>query len=640
MFVQRSDKNPIVTPNRMYSWQAEAVFNGCPVKKGEKTYLVYRALSLPHYHSLARQRLRVSDIGVAESFDGVTFSNHKRFIFPEYPWEKFGCEDPRVINIGNTYYIFYTALSEYPPREGGIKVAVALSRDMETIQEKHLVTPFNAKAMALFPETIDGKMWAILTVHTDRPPSKICLISFEKESDIWSEQYWNGWYKKFGACALPIQRRPEDHVEVGAPPLKTPDGWLVIYSYIKNYYSPDRLFGVEAVLLDLKNPMNIIGRTDTPFLTPEEYYERMGMIPNVVFPSGALVENTMVSLYYGAADTTCCLANFRLEGLLRQMREKDKRTFTFQRQKENPIIAPQKDRSWESKATLNPGAIRLEDSVHLIYRAMSEDNTSVLGYANTRDGIHIDYRSPNPIYIPREPFEQKQVPGGNSGCEDPRLTQIGDKIYMFYTAFNGKDLPRVAVTWILVKDFLGQTWNWAKPMLISAPDFDDKDACIFPEKVNDKYLIIHRCGDDMDYCFSSNLEFDGQLWLEEYRWIAPRKGMWDDLKVGVASPPLKTNHGWLLFYHGVSSEDHCYRVGVCLLDLENPIKILARLDNPVFEPETEYEKKGIIPNVVFPCGIVIIDKTIFMYYGGADKVIGVATMAENDLQKNLEFCRY
>lgn len=640
MSIQRSDKNPILTPNRTYSWQAEAVFNGCPVKKGEKTYLVYRALSLPHFHSLAHQRLRVSDVGIAESFDGTAFSNHRRFIFPEHPWEKFGCEDPRVTKLNGKYYIFYTALSEYPPREDGIKIAVAISDNLETIREKHLVTTFNSKAMAFFPENIGGKMWAILTVHTDRPPAKICLASFETESDLWSQRYWQEWYKKFENYALPLQRRPQDHIEVGAPPLKTRDGWLVIYSYIRNYFSPDRLFGAEAVLLDLHNPLKIIGRTDVPFLTPEEYYEKIGMISNVIFPSGALIENNAVHLYYGAADTTCCLAFIKLDCLLRRMTEKDKKTVKFQRRKENPIIIPSPEHSWEEKATLNPGAVSLEGKVHLMYRAMSEDNTSVFGYANTKDGIHLDYRSPKPVYVPREPFEQKLVPGANSGCEDPRLTQIDDKIYMFYTAFNGKNLPRIAITWILVRDFIQQTWNWAKPMLISSPDFDNKDACIFPEKFDGKYFIIHRCGDDIDFYFSPNLNFDGQSWLEEYRWIAPRKGVWDDLKIGVAAPPLKTEQGWILFYHGVSSEDRFYRIGACLLDLENPAKVLARLDNPIFEPETDYEKKGVVPNVVFPCGAVILGKTIFMYYGGGDKVIGVATISVDVLLENLGSCKY
>lgn len=640
MYVMRSDKNPIVTPNRIYSWQAEAVFNACPVKKGDMTYIVYRALSLPHFHALAKQRLSISDIGIAESIDGINFSNHKRFIIPEQAWEKFGCEDPRVTKFENKYYIFYTALSEYPPKAEGIKVAVAISEDMETIKEKHLVTQFNAKAMALFPEIIDGKMWAIVTANTDYPPAKICVASFEKESDLWSEDYWQGWYQALDQHALSVQRRPEDHIEVGAPPLKTREGWLIIYSYIKNYFSPQRLFGVEALLLDLHDPSKIIGRTDAPFLTPDEYYEKMGMIGNVVFPSGALLDNDLIHLYYGAADTTICLAYIKVNCLLNKMMENYIESAKFERSKNNPIIAPILDHSWESKATLNPAAIHLGGKIHLLYRAIAEDNTSVFGYANSNDGITIDYRSPSPVYVPREIFEQKLAPEGNSGCEDPRLTEIDDKVYMLYTAYDGINFPRVAMTWIYTKDFLNSVWNWSKPVLISSPDTGDKDACIFPEKIDNKYFIIHRCGDDIDYSFAPNLDFDGSNWLEEYRWIDPRKGMWDDRKIGIASPPIKTEEGWILLYHGISSEDGVYRIGACLLDLENPVHVLARLDKPIFEPEMDYEKVGLVSNVVFPCGSVLIGDSIYIYYGGADKVIGVATILVSDLVSELNSCKY
>ena len=185
MIIKRSNENPILKPLSEHSWEAEAVFNGCPVKKGNEIYLLYRALSLPHYHTSARATMMISDIGIAQSKDGIRFENRRRFIIPEHSWERFGCEDPRITKLGNKYYIFYTALSEYPFKAEGIKVGLAISKDLKTVQEKHLVTPFNAKGMALFPEKIGGKMWAVLTLHTDKPPAKICLASFEKESDMW-----------------------------------------------------------------------------------------------------------------------------------------------------------------------------------------------------------------------------------------------------------------------------------------------------------------------------------------------------------------------------------------------------------------------------------------------------------------------
>ncbi|MDP3987543.1 MAG: hypothetical protein Q8P80_00160 [Candidatus Levybacteria bacterium] len=634
MLIKRIDENPILKPKRIHSWEAEAVFNGCPVRKDEGIYLLYRALSLPHYHTLAQTKLIVSDIGIAESKDGVNFHNRKRFITPEYSWERFGCEDPRVTKLDGKYYVFYTALSTFPFRAEGIRVGMAISKDLRTIQEKHLVTPFNAKGMALFPEKINGKIWAVLTVHTDLPPSKICLASFDKEEDIWREIYWQKWYEDFEKYSLPLARKPEDHVEVGAPPLKTKEGWLLIYSHIRNYFSSKPLFGIEAVLLDLENPLKIIARTKAPLLVPEEYYERIGLVPNVIFPSGAILENNLIYLYYGAADTTCCLATIDTQALLTKLLKRGK-PVKLVRAKENPIIIPNSKHPWESKATFNPGAIYLDSKVHLIYRAQSLDNTSVLGYATSQDGVHLDYRSPKPIYVPRESFEQKLVPGGNSGCEDPRLTKIGNKIYMLYTAFDGKNPPRVALTWILTKDFLEQKWDWTKPILISPPDLDDKDACLFPEKIEGKYFIIHRSGDDIDSAFSPTLNFDGKTWIEEYRWISPRPGMWDGKKVGIATPPIKTRSGWILLYHGVSHEDKFYRVGAVLLDFEDPTKIIARTDEPLFEPEVPYEKVGHVPNVVFPCGAVVIREEIFMYYGGADQVVGVATFKIEKLLKTL-----
>ena len=638
MIVERYSKNPILTPDKNHAWEAEAVFNGCPIEKDNKIFLLYRAVSLPHYHTLAQTKLMVSDIGIAESKDGINFFNRRRFIIPEHEWERFGCEDPRVTKLNNKYYIFYTALSEYPFRAEGIKVGLAISKDLEHIQEKHLITPFNAKAMALFPERIGGKIWAILTVHTDKPPAKICLASFDKEEDLWQEVNWQKWYQNFEKYSLPLQRQPQDHLEVGPPPIKTKYGWLILYSYIKNYFSSNRIFGIEAVLLDLKNPMKIIARTDYPILTPDEYYERIGLAPNIVFPSGALMRKNCLYLYYSAADTTCSLTFIDVIGLIDKMLKKETELIKFTRAKENPIISPIKDHPWEAKATFNPAAIYLENKVHILYRAMSEDNTSTIGYAQSKDGIHIDYRSPNPIYTPREPFEQKLIPGGNSGTEDPRLTQIGDKIYMLYTAFDGKNPPRVALTWIKVKDFLAQKWNWSKATTVSPHDFDDKDSALFPEKFKGKYLIIHRIGDDVDLAFVSDLELKTEKELEEYRWLPTRKGMWDSKKVGVAAPPIKTQEGWLVLYHGVS-EDNVYRLGAVLCDIKDPTKITARTDEPIFEPETTYEKKGEAPNVVFPCGAVLIGNKIFIYYGGADKVVGVATAPLATLLRTLKLYR-
>ena len=636
VIVKRSSHNPILKPNRKQSWETTAVFNGCPVQKGLYTYLVYRALSSPHYHTISESTMMVSDIGIARSKDEVNFSDRKRFIYPEHVWERFGCEDPRITKLDGKYYTFYTALSTYPFSADGIKVAVAISKNLKTIDEKHLVTPFNAKAMALFPERIKGKMWAVLTVDTDRPPSKIALASFDNEKEMWSEGYWNKWYGGIKKHSLELERKDIDNVEVGAPPIKTKEGWLLLYSYIQGYFSSQKLFTVEAVLLDLKNPCRVIARTEMPILTPEEYYEKIGIVPDIVFPSGALLRGDWISLYYGAADTTVCLARIRLSSLLENMLQKKRRMAKLKRAPQNPILTPKKENKWESKAVFNPAAIRLNEKVHILYRAMSDDNTSVFGYATSKDGIRIDYRASEPAYVPRGIFEQKLTPGSNSGCEDPRLTEIGNRLYVCYTAFDSKNPPRVALSSISTEDFLQEKWNWADPVLISPPNLDDKDAILFPEKVNGQYMFIHRSGQDIDLAFTNSLDFKGDHWIEEYRWLGPRKGWWDEgEKVGASAPPIRTKEGWIFLYHSVGY-DSVYRIGAALLNLKDPVEIIGRSDMPIFEPRMPYELEGQVPNVVFPCGAVEIKDKIYVYYGGGDSVVGVATIKTKDLLRVLK----
>lgn len=621
---KRSDENPILSPLRKNLWESEGAFNGCPVKDKNKIHFLYRAQSYPHFHFIATD-ISLASIGYANSQDGIHFKNRRRLIKPEKDWEKFGCEDPRVTKINDKFYIFYTALSEYPPNPEGIKIGAAITKDFKKIDEKHLVTHFNSKAMALFPQKINNKLTAILTANTDKPPSKIAIIQFNNESDIWSSPYWESWYNKIDNFTIPLQRSSDDHVEVGAPPLKTKYGWLVIYSHIENYFSSSRRFGIEAALLDLNNPYKIIGRTKDSILSPEEEYELYGKVPNIVFPSGAFIEKNKVYLYYGAADTRCCLATFDLKDLIKEIISPPKPTIVFERFEQNPIISPNPNHNWESKATFNPAAIYEDNKVHIIYRAMSADNTSVFGYASSLDGLHIDERLPEPIYVPRENFEKKAVPG-NSGCEDPRITKINDRFYMCYTAFNAKDPHAVAMTSISVEDFLKKRWVWEKPIIISSPGVADKNACIFPEKVGGNYIIFHRVKHCINLSYVKNLDFLKNKTLEEHRWVCPREDMWDSLKIGIVAPPIKTDKGWLLLYHGLSAKDGKYRVGAMLLKLKDPEKIIARTNTPIFEPETEYEKQGEISNVVFPCGNVVIGNQIFIYYGGADKVVAVASM--------------
>lgn len=630
--VQRSPENPILLPNRDHFWEADAVFNGCPVQAGNKIHLFYRAAASPE--NFDGFSIQISSIGKAVSSDGFHFKDRWQFIKPEYDWERYGCEDPRVTKLGGKYFIFYTALSKYPFSADGIKIGVAVTKDFRTI-EKHPVTPFNAKAMALFPAKVAGKIAAVLTVHTDQPPAKICLALFNKIEDIWSKAYWERWYGSLDKHIIPLQRSTNDHIEVGAPPIKTEKGWLLIYSYIKNYFAGQPVFGIETALLDLKNPLKIIGRTEKPILTPEEGYEQHGRVHNIVFPSGALVKGGKLLIYYGAADTACCVASMGLKDMVREL-VSPACTALVKRFSGNPIIQPKNDNAWETKAVFNPGAIYLNGRVQLLYRAMSLDNTSVMGYASSADGFHFNERLSQPVYIPRENFEKKLQVGANSGCEDARLTIIGKKIYMCYTAYDSVNPPRVALSSISIDNFLTKHWNWSRPVLISPPGENDKDAAIFPKKIKGRYAILHRLYSSIWIDFVDNLDFDGKTkWIKGVVLMNPRSGKFDSIRIGITAPPIETKLGWLLIYHGVSRLDNHYRVRAALLHRDDPTKILARTRDPIFEPETSYEKEGIVNNVVFPCGAVVIKNQLFLYYGAADKVIGVATVELKQLLKLL-----
>ena len=629
MFViKRTKDNPILVPTRDHYWEAHSTFNMSTVKRGRSIYGLYRAMS---GKDILRSPEQISTIGIGKSSDGLHFESRKQFIEPKEEWERYGCEDPRVTFFEGRYYIFYTALSKFPFEAEGIKVAVAVSDNLKQVDERHLVTPFNAKAMTLFPERIDGKVTAIFSAHTDTPPAKMVIVQADDIEDLWSQKFWKKWYENIDKHIIDPRRAEQDHVEVGASPIKTKYGWLLIYSHIEHYFhSSDRRpqFGIEALLLDLKDPYKIIGRTNGSMLVPEEPYEISGHVSNIVFPSGAILNGDILTIYYGASDTTTCSARVSISDLISTIYAKTKSHWCFKRFEENPVISP-KGNSWESKATFNPAAIDLKGKIHILYRALSGDNTSTIGYASSIDGVRINERLSEPIYVPREDFESKKIEGGNSGCEDPRLTKIGNNLYMCYTAFDGIGPPRVAVASIRETDFLARRWKWKKPRLITPRGVDDKDACIFPEKIKGEYLVIHRIGTDICADFLTSLDFKKEMVDKCIRIFGPRSGMWDGTKVGITAPPIKTKSGWVLLYHAVSEIHHTYRVGVVLLDLKDPTVVLARSADPIFSPEMLYEKEGIVNNVVFPCGMIVRDELLYIYYGGADKVVGVATMELN-----------
>ncbi len=628
--VTPSSKNPILSPIKNHPWESVATFNPSPVIHKKKLNLLYRAMSgVDHMISPS---FRMSVIGCATEDGKGSFEDRRVLIAPEKEYEKFGLEDPRATTIDGVHYIFYTALGGFPFSADNIKVAVAVTRDLKNIDERHLVTPFNAKAMTLFPEKINGEYVAILAVNTDRKPSDICIARFKKIEDMWSKKYWDSWYAHLDDHKLHIQRHEHDQVEVGAAPLKTKDGWLLIYSHIQGYGTDAPVFGVEALLLDSENPLQIISRTDSPFMVPEDHYERIGLISNIVFPSGALLRKNIVELYYGASDTHSAVASIPLKPLLNALVNPG---HLVKRYAKNPILAPRPGFEWEEGGVFNPAAIELEGNTYILYRAVTKSNVSVIGLAVSSDGFVIDERLDEPVYRGRADFEiSASGEDSNYGTEDPRVVKIGKRLYMTYTGYDGK-VPRVVMSSISVSDFLKRKFDaWSEPFALTPDTIDDKDACIFPDKIDGKFMVIHRIGEHICADYIESLD-DPQPLSKCIDVMGPRRGMWDGWKIGAATPPVKTEEGWLLLYHGVSAE-RVYSVGAVLLDLKNPTIVKARSAAPIFKPETQYELNGVVSRVVFPCGIVVKENACRIYYGGGDYVTGVATFGIADILKTLQ----
>lgn len=315
----------------------------------------------------------------------------------------------------------------------------------------------------------------------------------------------------------------------------------------------------------------------------------------------------------------------------------------------NPILKPT-HLDWERDGAFNPTALHLGGKIHLLYRAIGPDGMSRIGYASSKDGVNIDERLDYPIYTPQAWFEKNDSTeidrksqhlfssgGGWGGCEDPKVVQIGDKIYLTYVAFTGSWPTRTVLTSISVDDFLKKRWRWSKPMLMSPPGVGSKSVALFPERVNNKHYIFHRVWPNIMVDTVDNLEFgEGKKYLEGHHMIRPRKSFWDSRKLSVGASPLKTKDGWLTIYNAVDRHDSSkYKIGAMLLDLNDPVKVIARSSKPILSPEEFYENDGK-PGVAYPGGVVNLNDTLHVYYGGGDKVSAVAQINTDELINSLK----
>jgi predicted GH43/DUF377 family glycosyl hydrolase len=349
--IKRSVKNPLITPADIKptrpDFKVECVFNAGAVKYKKETILLLRIaesaksldeniLRIPHLeekngnYELAIKEIEKSDkrydfsdsrivtyagdtymqyltsishFRIARSTDGVNFEiSDKPFLFPETKYEAFGCEDPRITEIEGRFYINYSAVSPM-----GIATGLAVTDDFESVERIGIIFEPDNRDVCLFPEKINGEYYAL-----HRPMQK-----YIGKPEIWIAKSTNLRHWGDHEHLLGASKDEWDCLKLGggAQMLKTPKGWLQIYHGVDE----KERYCLGALLLDLNNPSKILAKSKTPLLEPEEDYEVNGFFGNVVFSCGAIIEDEILKIYYGAADEVTCLAEITMNDLWKHL---------------------------------------------------------------------------------------------------------------------------------------------------------------------------------------------------------------------------------------------------------------------------------------------------------------------------------
>jgi predicted GH43/DUF377 family glycosyl hydrolase len=322
---------------------------------------------------------------------------------------------------------------------------------------------------------------------------------------------------------------------------------------------------------------------------------------------------------------------------------------------------------FENEGVLNPGVIREGEFVHLFYRAVRIGNFSSIGYCKLKGPLTIEERMSEPILSPTFDYE-------SHGMEDPRIVKIDDTYYLTYTAYDGvnalgalavsKDLKHFEKKGLIVpqityqefshlaeaKKSLNESYVWYNEHkhIIELQGKEifmwDKNLIFFPRRINNKLYFLHRIKPDIQIVVGVNSleELTSDFWKKYFlnfeKWVVLSPKYEHEMSyVGGGCPPIETEMGWLLIYHGVCDSVNGYVYSACaaLLDLQNPQKEIARLPYPLFKPEYNWELKGEVNNVCFPTGTVVFDDTLYIYYGAADERIACASVCLSVLLKEI-----
>ena len=266
--------------------------------------------------------------------------------------------------------------------------------------------------------------------------------------------------------------------------------------------------------------------------------------------------------------------------------------------------------------------LELTDARVFRYRGRSYlTSLSHLRLARSRDGRRFDVAD-TPALAPSGRDEEY-------GIEDPRITPIGDRYYVNYTAVSRRGIATALAS---TRDFL----HFARSGIIFPPD--NRDVTIFPEQVKGRYVCYHR---PMAAAFGradiSITRSPDLIHWGEHRFVyGPRPGRWDAGKVGGGAVPIKTQRGWLSIYHA-ADENQRYCLGAMLTDLDRPERVIGCSSRPILTPDAPYEREGFFPNVVFTCGAVADPQgRLVIYYGAADECIAAAETTVDDLLAEID----
>jgi len=334
--------------------------------------------------------------------------------------------------------------------------------------------------------------------------------------------------------------------------------------------------------------------------------------------------------------------------------------------KKEGILLSKTNLEFENEGVLNPAVIREGDSVHLFYRAVQQGNHSSIGYCKLDGPLTISERWDKPFMVAEHDYELH-------GIEDARIVKIDDLYYMTYTGYDGtnargalatsKDLmhfdkqgiivpPMTYAEFVTLVESAGkvnENYYLNQQFYYQAADIEkkillwDKNVIFFPRKINGKLVFLHRIRPGIQLVSVKSLkELTKSFWknyflnLQEHIVLDPVYK--HELSyIGSGCPPIETEHGWLLIYHGVEETDKGFVYSACaaLLNLNNPLIEIARLPYALFSPEYEWELNGEVNNVVFPTGTALFGETLFIYYGAADSVIACASVKLSDLVSEL-----